>query len=227
MSALLVAVLVFVALAPEPSLGRSRGQAHRAGSGLEGLARAVAGRTRRMRRRGRSAESVARSLEMISRALRAGGSLRTALGAAAAEVPDAELTPVVNQMQSGRSIAGSLERWAVGDPARQMAAALLVLGHDSGASMAADLDRAAASLHRRKALSDEIRALTAQTRASGVVVAVAPAGFGALVALVDRDVLRVLFTTGIGWAALLVGITLEALGLWWMARLSKGVESWA
>ena len=58
-------------------------------------------------------------------------------------------------------------------------------------------------------------------------MALAPAGFGAAVALIDGDALRVLVATPVGWLSLLTGLALEAVGVWWMARLARGVSAWA
>ena len=93
--------------------------------------------------------------------------------------------------------------------------------------MASSLDRAAASIRQRRALGDEIRALTAQSRASAAVVALAPAGFAVVIAVADREALSVLFTTTIGLVSLAIGVVLEGLGLWWMRRLCRSVARWA
>ena len=130
-------------------------------------------------------------------------------------------------MRRGLSLTDALDVWVGGLPERQTAAALLVLGHRSGAAMAASLDRAAASLRQRQALGDEIRALTSQTRTSGAVVAAAPAGFAAVVAVADPGALGALLATPIGLLSLGVGLVLEGLGIWWMGRLCRGVVRWA
>ena len=226
MTAALVAVLVFAALAPTASAMPPRGRAPRSLGRLGSAAARARAQLRRRPRRSASHEAIPQALELMARALRAGASLRTAIDAVAAELPEAELSGVADRVQGGLSLTEALDRWAAGSADRQTAAALLVLGHSSGAAMASSLDRAAASIRQRGALSDEIRALTAQTRTSGIVVAVAPVGFGAIIALVDRDALRVLLTTAVGWVSLAVGLTLECLGVWWMSRLSKGVATW-
>lgn len=151
----------------------------------------------------------------------------TALDAAAAELPESGLRQVVRRARGGLSLSDALDDW-IGDASeRRTAAALLVLGHSSGAAMAASLDRAAASLRQRQALDDEIRALTVQTRTSGVVVAVAPACFAVIVTLIDPDALSGLWSTPVGLMALGLGLLLESVGLWWMARLCRSVGRWA
>lgn len=230
MTAVVAAVLVFAAMAwpCPPPRGRSRSARWPVG--------AVAGIGPRLRKRFRPDDdvaTVAETLELAARALRAGASLPSALETVSAELPGAGLSPVTRRIAGGLSAAEALDGWAADAAGRRTAAArrtavaLLVLGHSSGAAMAASLDRAAAALHQRRAWHDEIRALTAQTRASGLLVALAPAAFGAVVALIDGDALRVLVATPLGWLSLLAGLALEALGVWWMSRLARGVSAWA
>ena len=224
--ALLAAALVFVAVAPAP-LPRVRGRLRRGHFVLTDVVHRVSDLRLYLRRPSDEADVVAQAMELAARALRAGASLLTALEAVSAELPEAGLDEVVNRVRGGLSLSGALEQW-VGDVAeRQTAAAMLVLGHSSGAAMASSLERAAASLRQRRALRDEIRALTAQTRASATVVALAPAGFAAIVTIVDRDATRVLFTTPVGLVSLAAGLALEGLGVWWMRRLCWGVARWA
>ena len=224
--ALLAAALVFVAVAPAP-LPRVRGRLRHGHFVLTDVVDRVSDLRLYLRRPSDEADVVAQAMELAARALRAGASLLTALEAVSAELPEAGLDEVVNRVRGGLSLSGALEQW-VGDVAeRQTAAAMLVLGHSSGAAMASSLERAAASLRQRRALRDEIRALTAQTRASATVVALAPAGFAAIVTIVDRDATRVLFTTPVGLVSLAAGLALEGLGVWWMRRLCRGVARWA
>ena len=234
MTAVLAAVLAFAAVAwpGPPARGRNR-RRHRRRRRLAGAGTSTLARLRKWARPDDHAAEVAELLELTARALRAGASLPMALETASAELPGAGLAPVTRRIAGGLSVAEAIDGWAAAATgsrtaaARRTAAALLVLGHGSGAAMAASLDRAAASIHQRRATHDEIRALTAQTRASGLLVALAPAGFGVFVALIDGDALRVLVATPVGWLSLLAGLALEALGVWWMARLARGVSAWA
>ena len=226
MSALLAAVFVFVVVAPDPLAAPPRGRDARRRSG----AALVPVRTRawlslRAGRAGPSDPSdiVPQALDLLARSLRAGASLRTAIDTVVAELPESELAGVADRVRGGASLTRALDGWATGSAERQTAATLLVLGHRSGAAMAASLDRAAAALRQRRYLTDEIRALTAQTRTSGVVVAAAPAAFAVVVAMVDTGAFAMLITTPVGLASTVLGLTLEALGVWWMRRLSHGV----
>ena len=226
MTALLAAVLVFVAVAPGP-FPRARGRLDQRRHPAAALADRVTARWQARAGRTEEADIVAQALELAARALRSGASLLTALDAVATELPEAGLGEVARRVRGGFSLRAALDRWAGTAPPRQAAAAMLVLGHASGAAMASSLDRAAASLRQRRALGDEISALTAQTRASATVVALAPAGFAVIVAGVDPDALTMLFTTPVGLVSLTAGLALEGLGVWWMRRLCRGVARWA
>ena len=227
MTALLAAVLLFVALSPAPLRLGVRGRSGRllrspdaAGSRLS----ALPGRWRN--RRGHD-DAIPQALELTARALRSGASVLTALDTVATEIPETGWREVVGRVRGGLSLTEALDGWVGHQPERQTAAALLVLGHRSGAAMAASLDRAAASLRQRRALGDEIRALTSQTRTSGTVVAAAPAGFAAVIAVADPGALGALLATPVGVLSLMIGLVLEGLGVWWMGRLGQGVVRWA
>ena len=224
---MLAALLLFVALAPGVAPARPRGRTSRRVWTRRVVPLGLVIAVQRWIQRSRQADAVPQALELTARALRSGASVLTALDSAAAELPETGLRHVVRRVRGGLSLSEALDGWVAGVSERQTAAALLVLGHTSGAAMAASLDRAAASLRQRQALDDEIRALTAQTRTSGVVVAAAPAGFAVIVTLVDRDALSGLLTTPVGLMSLGVGLVLEGLGLWWMARLCRSVARWA
>ncbi len=227
MTALVAVLLMFVMLSPEVFTPRPRGRA----KSRQWLNMSLLNRLRQELQRwvGRNsqAEALPQALELTARALRSGASVLTALEGAAEELPETGLDRLTRRVRGGLSLSEALDDWVAGFSERQTAAALLVLGHTSGAAMAASLDNAAASLRQRQALNDEIRALTSQTRTSGLVVAAAPAGFAVIVALVDRDALSGLWGSPLGWVSLVLGLLLEGLGLWWMTRVCRSVECWA
>lgn len=227
MTALLAGLLLFAALAPAPLRLGTRGRSGRLRwSSVETASRLSALGKPWMQRHGHR-DAMPQALELTARALRSGASVLTALDTVATEIPETGWREVVARVRGGLGLTEALDGWVQDLPERQTAAALLVLGHQSGAAMAASLDRAAASLRQRRALGDEIRALTSQTRTSGMVVAAAPAGFAAVVAVADPGALGALVATPFGLLSLVVGLVLEGLGVWWMARLSRGVMRWA
>lgn len=122
-------------------------------------------------------------------------------------------------------MATALDDWAASaaHSDADLVVAVLLLSDESGAAVAARLDRAAATLRQRSILAAEVRALTSQARASATVVALAPVAFAAVVAMTDDRFLGLMFGTSIGRISLVVGVLLDAVGVWWMRRLTARV----
>lgn len=165
-------------------------------------------------------------LELLARELRSGATIPAALTAVAAHTPEARsLRPVVERVAQGGSLATELDRWAGRYPGQDGAVlgAVLQVGLRTGAALADALDRAAATLRARRAFDDEVRALTAQSRMSALLLAVAPVGFFVVFSTFDRSGLGVLLGTPVGWGCLAAGLVLDGLGFLWMRSLTRSV----
>jgi tight adherence protein B len=68
------------------------------------------------------------------------------------------------------------------------------------------------------------RALTAQGRASGAVLAVLPVAFVALLSGTGGNGLGAFYRTPLGASLLLLGTLLDAAGFAWIRRIVAGVE---
>jgi len=75
------------------------------------------------------------------------------------------------------------------------------------------------SLRDDQAVAAEARALATQARASAAVVALAPLAFAVLTAPFRSGGL--IGSGAVGWLAV-AGLSLDAVGLWWMWRLTGG-----
>jgi tight adherence protein B len=168
-------------------------------------------------------------LEAVARSLRGGASLALALGEAVVSVPPClaadELHAALARHERGAPVIAAIEAWSGGAPtaARSEAGAALALGSDLGGARAQALEGAAASLRDRAELLREVRALTSQARSSATVMVLAPIGFAFYAWTTDRRVAELMLTTPFGWACLAGGLALDALGAWWMARLTARV----
>jgi tight adherence protein B len=101
-------------------------------------------------------------------------------------------------------------------------AAVWTVSAESGAPAAAVLDRVEQDLRTRERQRREVAAQLAGARSTAVLLAVLPLlGIGLGAAMGARP-LHVLFGTGRGQVALLVGAGLDALGLLWTARIVAG-----
>jgi Flp pilus assembly protein TadB len=191
---------------------------------------AVARRRRRGRALAQRRSQLPGALEELAVALRSGSSLPVALGEAGRATPDPvgpELEALALGAGRGQPMAAVLDDWTRrhDDAGTRLAATALILANAVGVASARAVHGVAATLRERLELSAERRALASQARTSAVVLSAAPLLFALLLGLSDGTAGRFLLQSRAGWACLAVGIGLDALGAWWMARLTRGEQS--
>jgi tight adherence protein B len=170
--------------------------------------------------------AVPEALEGVARGLRSGAGLTQAVAEVGAHGPlplRPDLAAVVATAQRGGGIVAGLEEWAerVPRPGVRLAVAALCLGAETGGAQARAVDGVASSVRQRLAAVAEARALATQARASAAVIALAPIGFCGVATTTDPRVGAFLFRSPAGLAVLVTGVGLDALGAWWMARLTR------
>lgn len=168
------------------------------------------------------------ALEDVARSLRSGTSLRVALAEASTTAGPArrDLAVVVEHIDRGVSIGDALDAWAGRRPAAEvrLAVAALGLGLDAGFTSARTVDGVAATLRERAAVAGEVATQAAQARLSALVIALLPVAFTTWACLTDGRIAGFLFATPAGWACLFGGVTLNAVGAAWMARIMRSVQ---
>ncbi len=184
---------------------------------------------RRLSAGGRRARQLPDALDRMAAAVRTGSSVPQALGeAAAGSSPPLgpELARLAHETSQGRRLQAVLDDW-VGrhdDRATRLSACALAVAAATGATPARALDGVAATLRDRLDLARERRALATQARTSAVVLSVAPVGFTFVLGLSEPAATRFLLGTPAGWACLIVGLTLDAVGLAVMWRMTRGAR---
>jgi tight adherence protein B len=154
-------------------------------------------------------------LDSLSMSLRAGLSVTQSLGQLAAQQPRPiahELDLLVRKQRVGVSLDTALVELTqrIPTPEYSMFATTVRISRETGGGLAEALDRLAATLRRKLALDEKIRALTAQGRIQGIVVALLPP----LVLLwLSPEAMRPLFHSPIGWVTLAGVVLLEVAGL--------------
>lgn len=191
--------------------------------------RAREARTARARRDvvdGQLAEAVV----AIAAAVRAGLSLRQAV-AEAAESADSplrgELESVVQRLETGEPLETALSRLdrTLGlSDARLMVNALTIHAR-TGGDLPSLLEEIARLVYVRLDDRRAVRALTAQARSSGAVLAVLPIGFVALLSGTGGDGLGAFYRSPSGAGFLVAALSLQALGFAWMRRIVRRVEA--
>jgi tight adherence protein B len=194
-------VVVVLTLAPAGVLWAARGRADRA---LE--------------------QAIPALLDEVARGLRSGAGLHQALAAAAAGPgPVAgDLAEVLAEVEAGRALVAALEDWAARRPLPgvRLTVGALALGLETGGAHARAIDGVAATVRARGAVAAEVRAMSSQARLSGLVIALAPIGFGAFAAATDPRTATFLFRTTPGLICLTLGLVLDGLAAAWMHRLA-------
>jgi len=203
------------------------------GAGLAALAAAgatvgplLALRARRGRGDAALESALPAALEAVARALRSGASLRQAVAEAAEVTPGplgSELAAVAAEADHGVPLVQALEGLASRRPLAgvRLTTAALCLGAETGGAEARAVDGVAATLRERLALAAEVRALSAQTRASMLVIGLAPLGFCAFASATDERTSTFLFRTPLGLVLLAAGLVLDGAGALWMRRLCR------
>jgi len=166
------------------------------------------------------------ALDGVARSLRAGASLVQAIAEAASSAPPllaGELRRVATTAASGVSLGGALEEWRQRQPRPpvRLAVAALGMAADAGGTAARPIDGVATSLRANLAVAAEVRSLSSQARYSGVVIALAPIGFGIVAAGADPRTADFLLRTRVGVSCVAGGIVLDAVGAWWMHCITR------
>lgn len=181
------------------------------------------------RREARRTRAIDRDLprlaESMARELRVGGSPAAALFAAGellAGPVAADLDVVRRSVGSGRRLEMAIGDWAVRRPSPGVAhlVTVLALGIDLGGALAPALDATSEALRARLEVGDEVRALTAQARASAVLLTALPVVAVTGLAMVDPSTVGFLVGSTFGRCCLGLGAALSVAGWWWMGRLT-------
>jgi tight adherence protein B len=90
-----------------------------------------------------------------------------------------------------------------------------------GSSLAEILQHVSQSVRNRQRLSQQIRALTAQSRASAIIVSILPVIILVIFSVLKPDYTRPLFTNPLGIRMLQTAIVLDVMAFFAMRRIAK------
>ncbi|MGQ0680439.1 MAG: type II secretion system F family protein [Actinomycetota bacterium] len=166
------------------------------------------------------------ALSLQAASLRAGQSLSMSLRVVqeGSKAPLAEeLAGLLNHVDLGVPIEQCLEQLAARSGSGDVGLWVnsMLIHRQTGGNLAHVIDSMALRVGQRLQLRSEIKALTAQGRMSGTVVAASPIAFFLFLSLGSRDQVDMLYTTPMGWVLLITGLTLNALGLLWIRAILR------
>ena len=156
-------------------------------------------------------------LTMVANALRAGFSFMQAFELIAREM-DApvgrEVQKVVSEVNIGVDLDTALDNMQkrVDSPDFELVVTAVVIQRQVGGNLAQILDTISETIHERIRMRREVMALTAQGRASGMVLAVLPLIIAVILSFVNPQYLQPLFHEPLGRMAIVAAIVLEIVG---------------
>ncbi|TYZ29261.1 secretion system protein F [Selenomonas caprae] len=163
-------------------------------------------------------------LTMVANALRAGFSFMQAFELIAREM-DApigrEVQKVVNEVNVGATLDTALENMKkrVGSPDFELVVTAVLIQRQVGGNLAQILDTISETISERIKMRREVKALTAQGRASGVVLAILPVALAGILMLVNPGYLKPLFEEPIGQVCMAGAVVLEIVGYFVIQRI--------
>ncbi|MEY2432080.1 MAG: hypothetical protein QOC92_1805 [Acidimicrobiaceae bacterium] len=178
------------------------------------------------RRRKRFSAQLPDALTNLAGSLRAGRSVGQAMESLSQQTEDPmgrELRKVVAELRLGRSMPDALAdaservesddfRWAV--LAMQIQA-------EVGGNLSELLEQVATTMRSRARLRGEVKALTAEGRASAIMLVILVPALGAVMYVVNPEYMMPLFTTTVGQAMLGISTLMISGGYAWMTKLVK------
>jgi tight adherence protein B len=156
-------------------------------------------------------------LNMVANALRSGFSFIQAFELVAKEMNDpvrGEVNKVVREIGVGVSLEKALENMnkRICSPEFDLVVTAVIIQRQVGGNMAQILDNISNTINERIRMRREVMALTAQGRASGVVLAALPFGAAFLLSVINPGYLDPLIDTGTGRMAIAGGMVMEIIG---------------
>jgi tight adherence protein B len=205
------ALLAIVLLRPSVPVGCGI-LAAAAAAGFFGVRRFVA--MKAAGRRKKFLPQLEMALRMMSSSLRVGLGLRQAIVIVTQELEDParhEFVRVIGRTNIGISILDAIDEVAERMPSSEMAmsARAIRIQSKTGGDLAKVLDGVAETIRARRGLVAKMRSLTAEGRASGMIILALPLVIGCFIMLTQPAMAHSLFTTKIGLIALGLVAALE------------------
>lgn len=125
-----------------------------------------------------------------------------------------ELALVLREQHMGVKTEEALDNFARRVPIvdAKLFVSAVSISREVGGNLAESLSTLAETLRRRLIMEGKVKALTAQGRLQGIVMAMLPVGMVAFLTLAYPDVMEPMFHTWIGWGVMGVAAIMEYLG---------------
>jgi Flp pilus assembly protein TadB len=174
-------------------------------------------------------EHLESALRTLAGGLRVGLGIRQALilvGEQSRDPVRHEFMRVVGLTNVGMSILDAFDQLALRmtNPETQMLARVIRVQSQTGGDLATVLDNLAGTIRDRRRLFRRISAITAQGKATGWLLGMLPLGVGAFVVLTQPLLRDAMLYTLIGRILLAISLALDALAIYFLLKIVKGVD---
>lgn len=155
---------------------------------------------------------------IISNSLKAGYSFLQAVSVVVNETKDPfskEFKKLLKEMSLGISIEDGLRSmmYRVESDDLKLIVNAIIIQKDIGGNLSEILDNISETIRDRQKISQELKALTAQGKLSGVIVVLIPILLGITLYLINREYLMLLFTTKVGLLMFVVAVINQVFGI--------------
>ncbi len=169
-------------------------------------------------------EGMPDTLDMIANSLSAGLTLPQAMLRNLEHFPPevgAEMARVLYDTRLGFSISDAFDNFAARCPAPdfRMIAIASRIGVTHGGKLHENYRLLSTLLRDNLAFERELKAMTTEGRMQAIVMSALPAALMAIFALIRWELVKPLFTTGIGYGLLATLVTMQALAYIWIKKI--------
>lgn len=166
------------------------------------------------------------TLDLIGRSLRAGHSLPSALQMAATELPppiSEEFQQTFDEINFGIAAQNALQNLAARVPSQDLGFFVIavLIQRETGGNLSEILANISTIIRERLKLFGKVRALSAEGRFSGLVLALLPFFTGLMLYTIDSDFMATLWRDPSGLFVLKLGLGFMVVGMYWMRRIVR------
>ncbi len=181
----------------------------------------------RERRSRKISEQLPDALDMMARSLKAGHALPSSFRLVSTEMPEpvsVEFGLAFEEQNLGASFERAILQMSKRAPNNgdlKIFAVSVVIQKETGGNLVEVIEKIAETIRARYRFYGKLRALTAEGRLSGIVLAALPLVTGLAAAVVNPAYMRLLVTTRMGQFFLIYGVATWALGGLWLKRMAR------
>lgn len=183
-------------------------------------------RVKRRRRLKRFMSHFPDALEMFARSLRAGHSFTGAIQLVAQEMPD-PIAPEFQKVFDDQNLGIPLRQALVGMTDRvdsldvKFFVTAIMIQRETGGNLAEIIDKISYVIRERFRIQGQLRTYTAQARLTGGILAVLPIGVGILLAMLNPNYMKPLWSESVGRVLIGIAVVMQIAGMLVIRRIIR------